>query len=115
MDAMELTRDGTVLRLAGQVDGRSTARLRAALEDELSASPDEVVLDLTEVDGIDLTALRMIAATSRHAALDGQRVLLRGSPPPVRRLLHLTRLRALVAYDEPVTAPAATTLGDRTA
>lgn len=99
---MELQWDGATIRLSGQLDGRSTAELRDILRAQLDASSDDVVLDLAEVDSVDLTALRMIAVTSRQAALHGQRLLLRGCSPLVRRLLHLSHLRALIAFDETV-------------
>ena len=101
---MELYRDGTAIRLGGQVDGRSTATLRDVLADELSISSGDVVLDLADVEAVDLTALRTIAATSRQAMMQGQRLLLRNCTPQVRRLLALTHLRGLVEYDHPVVA-----------
>jgi anti-anti-sigma factor len=97
---MELYRDGGTLRVSGQVDGRSTHELREALREELRVG--DVVLDLGDVDAVDLTALRMIAATSKQAAQEGQHLRLRGCPPLVRRLLHLSHLRGLVEYDERV-------------
>jgi anti-anti-sigma factor len=101
---MELYRDGAVIRLGGQVDGRSTADLRDVLTDELDRTSGDLVLDLAAVESVDLTALRTIAAASRHATLNGHRLLLRGCSPLVRRLLHLTHLRGLVEYDDPVVA-----------
>jgi anti-anti-sigma factor len=101
---MELHRDGSAIRLGGHVDGRSTAALRDAILTELGVTSGDVVLDLAAVEAVDLTALRTIAATSRHATLQGHRLLLRNCTPQVRRLLHLSRLRALVEYDRPVPA-----------
>jgi anti-anti-sigma factor len=97
---MELHRDGTVIRLAGQVDGRSTADLRDVLADALDRASGDLVLDLAAVESVDLTALRTIAAASRQATLRGHRLLLRGCSPLVRRLLALTHLRGLVEYDD---------------
>jgi anti-anti-sigma factor len=99
-DAMELYRDGTTLHVAGQVDGRCTHELRSALQRQLDEGPGEIVLDLAGVDGVDLTALRMIAAVSRQAWLEGHEVRVRDCPPLVRRLLHLSHLRALVRFDD---------------
>lgn len=102
---MELYRDGTTLHIAGQVDGRCTHELRAALQRQLDDEPGEIVLDLAEVDGVDLTALRMIAAVSRQAWLHGQEVRVRDCPPLVRRLLHLSHLRALVQMEDDASGP----------
>lgn len=96
---MELYDDGSTLRVVGQLDARTTAVLRDLLQQRLR-DLGEVVLDLGAVDAVDLTALRMIAATSRAAVLQGQHLLLRGCSPLVRRLLHLTRLRGLIEYDD---------------
>lgn len=97
---MELYRDGATLHVAGQVDGRCTHELRAALQRQLDDGPEEIVLDLAQVDGVDLTALRMIAAVSRQAWLEGHEVRVRDCPPLVRRLLHLSHLRALVRFED---------------
>lgn len=102
---MELLRDGAILAVAGQLDGRGTAELRDALRLLLEEHADQAVLDLHQVDSIDLTALRMIAATSRSATLDGRRLRLRGCSPLVRRLVLLAHLRGLVEL-EPEATPA---------
>lgn len=96
---MELYRDGASLVVAGQIDGRCTADLRDAIHERLDADLGDLVLDLGAVESADLAALRVIAVTSREAALHGQRILLRDAPPLVRRLLHLSRLRGLVTYE----------------
>ena len=97
---MELHREGETMVVRGQVDGRSTYELRHALHEHLRANPRDVVVDISEVESMDLTALRVIAVASRFAAHQHQRMLLRGATPAVRRLLHLTHLRGLVLYDE---------------
>jgi anti-anti-sigma factor len=99
---MELHLEGATVRLSGQLDGRSTAELRDVLHAQLDSSAGDVVLDLGDVDFVDLTALRMIAVASRYAALQGHRLLLRDCTPLVRRLLHLSHLRGLIAFDQTV-------------
>lgn len=99
---MELHREGATVRLRGQLDGRSTAELRDVLYAQLDSASGDVVLDLAEVESVDLTALRMIAVTSRYAALQGRRLLLRDCSPLVRRLLHLSHLRCLIEFDDTV-------------
>lgn len=82
---------GATLRLVGDFDGRSTPVVRDALYDQLSVH-QQVVVDLTGVEGVDLTALRVLAAASHAASRTGHHVVLRGCSPAVRRLLHLTHL-----------------------
>ena len=59
-------------------------------------SERDVVVDLTEVTSIDVTATRVLAYASREASLSGNHVTLRGCGPAVRRMLHLSRLMRFV-------------------
>ncbi len=95
---MRIVTDGPELVLTGDFDVRSTFQVRDALYDRL-AHHDEVVVDLTEVGAVDVTALRVLAAASRVAFRDGQHIRLRGCNGAVRRLLHLTHLMRLVEME----------------
>lgn len=95
---MEIVTDGPALVLSGDFDVRSTFRVRTALYDHLSAY-DDVVVDLTDVRSVDITALKVLAVASRVASREGQRVTLRGCNGPVRRLLHMTHLIRLVEVE----------------
>ena len=95
---MEITTDGGTVVLAGHFDVRSTMEVRAALYDNL-ALHDDVVVDLTDVLTVDVTALRVLAAASHHALDHGRHVTLRGCNGAVRRLLHLTHLIRAVDVD----------------
>ncbi|HWJ81352.1 MAG TPA: STAS domain-containing protein [Nocardioides sp.] len=108
---MEITRNGPTLVLAGDFDVRSTGEVRNAIYDHLdgdyvSEHPEHAVaIDLSGVDHVDLTALRVIAAASRVAAQSGRRVVLRGACPAVRRMLHLSHLIRVVELErEPISA-----------
>lgn len=96
---MEIFRDGRVLALSGPLDGRSTSLVREAIYDHLSAYDEGVVIDLTDVQWIDATALRMLAVATRHAERQGQYLTLRGCTPHLRRVLHHSRLRALLELE----------------
>jgi anti-anti-sigma factor len=93
---VDIRTDGPVLLLGGDLDVRSTGVLRAAIYDHLGALGKDlqcpVVIDLSGVSSIDATALKVIAAATRHAARYGVRVVLRDAGPAVRRMMHLTRL-----------------------
>lgn len=95
---MGIVTDGSALVLTGDFDVRSTWEVRMAVYDLLAAH-DEVVVDLTDVGSVDVTALRVLAAASRHATLEGQRMTLRGCNGAVRRLLHMTHLIRLVEVE----------------
>ena len=90
---MEHMTDGNTLVLAGSLDVRRTAELRAELYGLLEATAGDVYVDIEQVESIDMTTLKMLAVANRFAERHGRRVLLRGGSPGVRRLLHLSHLR----------------------
>ena len=93
---MDITTDGPTLVLSGDLDGRSTTRVRAALYDHLAEHP-HVVADLSGVDSVDLTALRVLAMASRAAArARGSTSRSAAAGPAVRRMLHLSHLIRVV-------------------
>ena len=96
---MDITRDGAVLLLGGDLDVRSTMEVRNAVYDLLSSYETDVVIDLSEVESIDVTALKMLAVATRQAVRDGHRLTLRGCSPSVRRMLLLSHLNRVVAVD----------------
>ena len=96
---MEIHIDGPRLVLAGDFDVRSTWRVRDALYDHLAEHAEDVVLDLTEVSTIDVTALRVLAVASRQAVAQGHHLTLRGCQPAVRRLMLISRLHRLVEVE----------------
>jgi anti-anti-sigma factor len=95
---MEIFTDGPVLVLEGDFDARSTFQVRNALYDLLS-SFDDVVVDLSAVGAVDVTALKVLAAASRRTAAEGRHLTLRGCCPAVRRMLHLSRLARVVEVE----------------
>jgi len=102
---MEIYLDGPRLILAGDFDVRSTSQVRNALYDHLAGHPEDVILDLTEVTTIDVTALKVLAVASRYALGNGHHLTLRGCQPAVRRLMLISRLNRMVEI-EPERVPA---------
>jgi len=97
---MELTTEGSTLRIGGQLDVRCVTELRNAIYDHLDTHPGHVVLDLSDVEAADLTVLKMLAVASRMANRAGHRVTVRDCPDGVRRLLHLAHLRGLMTVED---------------
>ena len=103
MPSVDITTDGPVLVLGGDLDVRSTAEVRAAVHEHLREHGDDlnglVVLDISNVGSVDATALKVLAAASWQAHGDGVHVVLRGAGPAVRRMLHLTHLIRLIEVE----------------
>ncbi len=96
---MDIVADGPTLTLGGDFDVRSTMEVRSAIHDALDAYDDDVVVDLTAVETIDLTAARVLAYATLEAGRSGHHLRLRGCGPAVRRMLHLTRLARIVEVE----------------
>ena len=96
---MEIVTDGATLVLSGDFDVRSTMEVRAAIYEQFNGYERDVVIDLTGVPTIDLTALRVLAYATREAGRSGHHLTLRGCGPAVRRMLHLSHLARLVEVE----------------
>lgn len=102
---MDITTDGCRLVLAGEFDVRSTWEVRDALYGLLHERDCDVVVDLSAVTAVDLTALKVLAVATRQCSRSGRRLRLRGCQPHVLRLLHLSHLIRLVDVErDPVPA-----------
>jgi anti-anti-sigma factor len=89
---MDITFDGSTLALHGDFDVRSTFQVRNAIYERLEGHEQDVVVDMSEVETIDVTALRVLAVATRQATRSGHRLTLRNCGPSVRRMMHLSRL-----------------------
>jgi anti-anti-sigma factor len=96
---MDIVTDGARLVLSGAFDVRSTWEVRKAIYEHLDAGNEDIVVDLTDVDSVDVTALKVLAVATRRAASLGRHLTLRGCGPAVRRLLHLSHLIRVVQIE----------------
>lgn len=95
---MLVTVTGSTVQLCGPFDGRSTAQVRDTLHTLMETHP-VVVVDMAEVEFVDATALRVLAATSTVLERRGGHLVLRDCSPAVRRLIAFTRLRRLLTVE----------------
>jgi anti-anti-sigma factor len=99
--------DDAVLMLSGELDVRSTSEVRNAIYDHLDAFDGDIVIDVSQVTSVDLTALKVVAAASRRANRAGQHIVVRGACPAFLRMLHLSHLIRFIELErEPVGVPA---------
>lgn len=96
---MQHTANGRTLELSGSIDVRCIAELRAAVYRLLEQQEGDVLVDITGVESIDLTTLKMLAVANRVAERQERRVVLRGGSPGIRRLLHLSHLRGMLSME----------------
>src|SRR5687768_1371100 len=89
---MDITFDGSILTLRGDFDVRSTFQVRNAIYERLDGYEQDVIVDMTEVESIAVTALRVLAVATRRASRSGHHLTLRNCGPLVRRMMHLSRL-----------------------
>jgi anti-anti-sigma factor len=104
--------DGALLVVAsGELDLAAAPRLATVLSMATAGTEPSVVLDLTEVDFIDSTALGAIMHASTEAEATGKSMLVVALDGPVRRLLEITnltgRFRVYPSREEALAAAAA--------
>ena len=80
-----------VVSVQGELDVTSSQRLDDRLSDAAAAS-DQVILDMSEVDFMDTTALAVIVTHWRHATDEGGRFLLAGARYRYTKALWITGL-----------------------
>jgi anti-anti-sigma factor len=100
---MEVDNAGRAISLSGRLDGRCSAEVREVLYDHIERHPDEdVVVDVSAVESIDATVLRMLGAAALRLERAGRRVVLRGCSPALRRVLTFGGWRRLFCLERPV-------------
>lgn len=79
------------------VEGEFDADQHVAFREAYQSRPRdmEYVVDLSSVDRLDSSALGLLLMLREHAGGDRARVVLRGAPPAVRKVLELSRFERL--------------------
>jgi len=89
---MHGARGSETLALSGRLDASSVGEVRACLDRLIDTSADDVVVDMSGVDVIDVTGLGVLAGAHRRLERAGRQLILRGCADHVRRVLAVTRL-----------------------
>jgi len=104
---IETVDDAYVVQLGGELDLYNADRLKEALAEVAAKSPARVVVDLTEVDFMDSTALgALIEARTRLA--DGSGFLLAAPGVETRRALQISGLDRHFSVHDSLSAALAT-------
>jgi anti-sigma B factor antagonist len=107
--AVEQHDGAVVMRLGGEIDLYNAAKLKQALVDVVKNAPHRLVLDLSEVEFIDSTALG--ALIEARATLVGRGSLLLAAPAhETRRALQVSGLDRHLQVHDTVDAALAATL-----
>ncbi len=96
---MHIRGDHAELVVGGRLDVRSAADARTVLHSAVDDGVGDLVLDLSELDSWDATGLGVIMGAHRRAGRCGRRLVLRGVPPQMQRLLVATRLHRILAIE----------------
>ena len=76
------------LALSGHLDGRCSPEVRELVNAHVAEHADEDLrLDMSRVESVDLTVLRLLAAVAVRLQRDGHRLVLVDCRPSLRRVL----------------------------
>ena len=82
--------DEHVIALAGELDLDGAQRVSQELERAAAADVRRVVLDLSQLEFIDSSGIRLIVEADARLRTEGERLALIRGPQPVHRVFELT-------------------------
>lgn len=89
----------TVVGLAGEVDMGNAADLRAALDRAAESAPVTLVLDLSELEFMDSTAVGVMVRTGNSLRAAGAAICIRRPRPHIRKVLDIMGLGEFFALE----------------
>ncbi|WP_375475784.1 STAS domain-containing protein [uncultured Jatrophihabitans sp.] len=95
-----------VVGVAGEVDNFTAPQLRAALLEARDSGAPRLIVDLTETDFLDSSALGTLVGVAKHLT-GGTRLVLVCPRPHLRKVLRISRLDEVIdVYDSLADIPA---------
>ena len=99
--------DSAHLRLSGELDISSAAKVDDELARVEQDRPELIVLDLRQLAFMDSTGLRLLIAADTRARKQSRRLLIVKGPEAVQRVFRITRLEERLDLVDDVPAEAA--------
>ncbi|MCG5220972.1 STAS domain-containing protein [Streptosporangium sp. KLBMP 9127] len=95
-----------VVQVGQRLDVGTVSSVRDRLHKALDQGKGDLVVDLTGLEMIDSTGLGMLVGTHRRALETDRRLVLRGVPPRIMRVLTVTRLNRVLRVESSTAAMA---------
>lgn len=105
---MSLHPHAVVVTLTGELDADTARRFRSLVAEHLLAGPGNMVLDLAGLSFVDSAGLAAMISADKGLRRAGMRLVLAAPPTPVRKIMRLTGIDAVLTTAD--TVPAALTL-----
>ena len=102
--SVRMMSEGDTIVLIGDFDGRCTEELRDTLHLHLARTGGVAEVDMSRVESIDITALRVLLVVAHYAHEHGGRMSLTHCTPQLRRTLSISGLIRLVERERVVQA-----------
>ncbi|GAA2684985.1 MULTISPECIES: STAS domain-containing protein [Nonomuraea] len=95
-----------VVYVGHRLDVGTVAEIRPHLHDAVDSGKGDLIVDLSTLEMIDSTGLGVLVGTHRRALSADRRLVLRGVPPRIMRVLAVTRLNRVLRVEVPAAAVA---------
>lgn len=95
-----------VVRIGARLDAGTSAGVRERLHKALESGEGDLILDMSKLEMIDATGLGVLVGVHRRASSVQRRLVLRGVPPRIMRILAVTRLNRVLHMEVPAAAVA---------
>jgi anti-anti-sigma factor len=91
---------GATVVLTGELDLSTAARVERELIRAEQAQPEVLALDLSRLEFIDSTGLRIVIAADARARKEGRRLVVVAGPPSVHRVFRIALLDRRLEFVE---------------
>ncbi|WP_113701065.1 STAS domain-containing protein [Nonomuraea lactucae] len=88
-----------VVQIGARLDAGTSAGARSQLHDAVDSGKGDLILDVSRLEVIDATGLGVLVGTHRRALTAERRLVLRGVPPRIMRILAVTRLNRVLRVE----------------